>query len=174
MEIFSFENFQSVWLWRYQKMVFSYDAAMAIVVMMCLLLLLLFRTFCTFLVGFGYRRILFPSISQSLYLVSMFLLNTCPIDRANGSTTRLMKNHIDFYLMCPLLCTQKHTDYVHLFCFKNGKMKHFKPNWESSASRRKKDGKKRHREAKEIILKAPILLLKTTRALHIQIVFVAL
>lgn len=42
---------------------------------------------------------------------------------------RVMKNHIDFYLICPSLCTQKHTDYVHLFCFKNGKMKQFGPNW---------------------------------------------
>lgn len=46
---------------------------------------------------------------------------------------RVMKIHIDFYLMCSVIVyTKTHTDYVHLFCFKNGKMKQFEPN-ESAA-----------------------------------------
>lgn len=51
---------------------------------------------------------------------------------------RVMKNHIDFYLMCPSLCTQKHTDYVHLFYSKDGKTETIQ------AERKKIDGKESH------------------------------
>lgn len=71
---------------------------------------------------FGRNVSLFLLLLLLLPLFSFEHWSTCSVLKWTAiHRMRVMKNHIDFYLMCPSLCTQKHTDYVHLFDLKDGK-----------------------------------------------------